>query len=341
MMHGSLTRLQNFLSELGAEDLLAQIRLSALVTLMVENFFSLMRQEDPMPTQLEYGIRRTACVRELEKRMYRGHFHYFTGPKSYYPDKVLDSPPPPKPSISLIEDQMEKLSLSDTNELREFASSFGKSVRQHTVRDKSKEDTGQLPYAIPFSLQQREPGSNVTTSTLLQGDTQQVLCQQSVLHCEILFKAGEVVAVKHGRRREKWGFFLALLLKDLLVEDRTANELQFTENVMDIMWLDNSETEDMFLFKEAYEDHKNSPYSIVDRVCVAITSNENDSKCYQLSQEEVDRIERILKGGNNSDIESDEETRESEVASASRDDHPRHVACNRRSGRTATRLSLN
>ncbi|PFX14303.1 hypothetical protein AWC38_SpisGene21552 [Stylophora pistillata] len=145
MMRGSLSRLQNFLSELGAKDLLAQIRLSALVTLMVENLFSLMRQEDPMPTQLEYGIRRTTCVRELEKRMYRGHFHYFTGPKSYYPDKVLDSPPPPKPSISLIEDQMEKLSHSDTNELREFASSFEKSVRQHTVRDKSKEDTGQLP----------------------------------------------------------------------------------------------------------------------------------------------------------------------------------------------------
>lgn len=198
-----------------------------------------------------------------------------------------------------------------------------------------------MPYAISFSLQQREPGSNVATSTLLQGDTQQVFCQQSVLHCETLFKAGEVVAVKHGRRREKWGFFLALLLKDLLVEDRTANELQFTENLMDIMWLDNSETEDMFLFKEAYEDHKNSPYSIVDRVCVAITSNENDSKCYQLSREEVDKIERILKGGNNSDIETDEETRESEVASASRDDHPRSVACNTRSGRTVTRLSLN
>ena len=80
MMHGSLTRLENFLSEVGAEDLLTQIRLSALVTLMVENFFSLMRLGDPMPTQLEYGIRRTACVRELEKRMYSGHFHYFTGP---------------------------------------------------------------------------------------------------------------------------------------------------------------------------------------------------------------------------------------------------------------------
>lgn len=60
MMHGSLKRLQNVLSELVAEDLLARIRLSAPVTRMVKNFFSLTRQEDPMPTQLEYGIRRTA-----------------------------------------------------------------------------------------------------------------------------------------------------------------------------------------------------------------------------------------------------------------------------------------
>ena len=128
MMHSSLTRLENFLSELGAEDLLNEIRLSALVTLMIENFFSLIWRGDPMPTQLEYGIRRTACVRELEKRMYHGHFHYFTGPKSYYPDKVMNSSPPPKPPISLIEDEMENLTLDETKELREFAMSFGKSV---------------------------------------------------------------------------------------------------------------------------------------------------------------------------------------------------------------------
>ena len=119
-----------------------------------------------MPTQLEYGIRRTACVRELEKRMYSGHSHHFTGPKSYYPDKVMNSSPPPKPLISLIEEGMEKLTLDDVKELTEFAVSFGKSVRQHTVRDKSEEDTGHLPYPVSFSLQQREPGSNFLTSTL-------------------------------------------------------------------------------------------------------------------------------------------------------------------------------
>ena len=34
------------LTELGATDLLSQIRLKAVVTLMVENFFSLMRKDD-------------------------------------------------------------------------------------------------------------------------------------------------------------------------------------------------------------------------------------------------------------------------------------------------------
>ena len=49
--------------------------------------------------------------------------------------------------------------------------SFGKSVRQHTVRDKSEEDTGHLPHPVSFSLKQREPGSNVLTSTLLEGQS--------------------------------------------------------------------------------------------------------------------------------------------------------------------------
>ena len=65
-----------------------------------------------------------------------------------------------------------------------------------------------MPYPVSFSLQQSEPGSSVLTSTLLEGqsDTQQMdqeemLRCQSVLQCDILFKAEEIVAVKHGRRR--------------------------------------------------------------------------------------------------------------------------------------------
>ena len=72
MMHETLVKLDNLLNELGASDLLSQVRLTAMVTLMVENVFSLMRKDDPMPTKLEYETRRAACVRELQRRMYRG-----------------------------------------------------------------------------------------------------------------------------------------------------------------------------------------------------------------------------------------------------------------------------
>lgn len=72
MMHETLVSLENLLNELGASDLLSEVRLTAMVTLMVENFFSLMRKDDPMLTQLKYGT----CARELQKPIYKGNFHY-------------------------------------------------------------------------------------------------------------------------------------------------------------------------------------------------------------------------------------------------------------------------
>ena len=86
MMNKTLVKLENLLNEPGASDLLSEVRLMAMVTLMVENFFSLMRKDDLMLTQLEYGT----CARELQKPIYKGNFHYYTGPKSYYPYKVIN-----------------------------------------------------------------------------------------------------------------------------------------------------------------------------------------------------------------------------------------------------------
>ena len=43
MMHETLVKLENVSNELGVSDLLSQVRLTAMVTLMVENFFCLMR----------------------------------------------------------------------------------------------------------------------------------------------------------------------------------------------------------------------------------------------------------------------------------------------------------
>ena len=98
-----------------------------------------MRKDDPMPTQLEYRTRRAACVRELAKKMYRGQFSYFTGPKSYYSDKLNDAFPPPKADLDQLGQQMAKLSLEDRQELREsVATSYGQSVRQLPFAIKAK-----------------------------------------------------------------------------------------------------------------------------------------------------------------------------------------------------------
>ena len=201
-MHETLVKLENLLNDLGASDLLSQIRLTVTLPVVVKNFFSLMRKDDTMPTQLEYGTRRATCVRELQKLMYRGHFHYYTGPKSYYPDKVINCRHPPVNDdlTSEMDHQMERLTFEDKRQLREFSSTFGASVRQHTARDKSKEETGCLPYAVSLNLQRREPGSTVPHTSFLGESASSEATDNSLtvqLQYEVLFATRVVVGVKH------------------------------------------------------------------------------------------------------------------------------------------------
>lgn len=130
--------------------------------------------------------------------------HYFTGPKSFYPNKVLNTPPPISQAIiDAVQGDLQNLSLADKKTLRDFAISFGRSVRQHTVRDKSKEETGQLPYPISFSLQQRQDSSyDVITEELAGGHSQ----DNPVIQCGILFKQNETIALKHGRKKRNGDF---------------------------------------------------------------------------------------------------------------------------------------
>jgi len=81
--------------------------------------------------------------------------------------------------------------------------------------------------------------------------------QLTHLQYEVFFYAQEVLAVKHARRREQFSFFLAVLLKDLLVKSRTGMELDFAEDTVDLLSLDNSNPEDSLVFKEAYRNNKN------------------------------------------------------------------------------------
>ena len=107
-----------------------------------------------------------------------------------------------------LEIALEKLSLDEKQQLREFATAFGKSTRQHTIRDKSKEDTGHLPNQISFCTQPREPGSTVSTAYLPGGpNPAENYGPRNHLQHEVLFSAQEVLAVKNARRKVQFSLF--------------------------------------------------------------------------------------------------------------------------------------
>ena len=90
----------------------------------------------------------------------------------------------------------------------------------------------------------------------------------------------------------------------------------FTDNVKHVLWLDNSDTGAKFVFSEAYGDDRNSPYTIIDRVrIIEIITDASGLRSYKLPQEEANRIEWLLKGGDNSDIDCDDELVEPEKLS--------------------------
>ena len=62
------------------------------------------------------------------------------------------------------------------------------------------------------------------------------------------------------------------------------------------------------IVQEASKGKKNSPYSIIDKVDVDVSTNDSGIKLYELPQSEVDRIERNLRGGSDSDIGSDNDS---------------------------------
>ena len=107
---------------------------------------------------------------------------------------------------------MERLTLEDKRQLREFSSTFGASVRQHTVRDKSKEETGCLPFAVSLDVQRRELGFRVPHPSFLGESASSEATDNPLLtvqlQYEVLFVTRDVVAVKQARRREQFSFSL-------------------------------------------------------------------------------------------------------------------------------------
>ncbi|XP_044168345.1 uncharacterized protein LOC122952543 [Acropora millepora] len=222
----SLTSLANTMTEIGQEHLLDKICFESLTTLSVECFFKGMRADHDMPTVTIYAYRRTRCVQDGMLRIYQGEFSYFTGPNSFYPEKIIKGEPPnirKRPNKqSAIPDGTGSKEVDRRRQavMREFVREHGKGVRQENVGSKTKELTGTLPYAISMRpiliTASSEDCQDITAAcqivdanVTLQGRTVRV---QTIHHKE------DVVAVRHDRRREISPFWLAVLLEDVQVE---------------------------------------------------------------------------------------------------------------------------
>ena len=315
LVYERLVRLENLTAELHASDLLLGIKLTSIVTLLVENFFSLMRKHDSMPIQHECGTRRALCVQELQKKMYQGQFFY-TGPKSHYPGNTLcvwrPNPCRQKTSgnfmilLRLTEGVLGNTQL-DTRERRKLNAYrilyllVSSSPTNHRCSDCGKDCHSRIGLQSHSRERQKTCATHrltrrkdaihssenlghqyIQTSSLFgqkQQDKQDNQHNQQSLQFEVLFPAREVVAVKYNRRREKFVFFLAIRLKDLFARSK-GKEIDFTDDTVDHLWLDNTNKEDSFY-------NKNSPYIIIDHVNIEMSTNVLYSPKMKLTESNV------------------------------------------------------
>ena len=87
---------------------------------------------------------------------------------------------------------------------------YRRSVHQHAVRAKTKEETEHLPYELSFSVQAETMQRNEVATRVLAingADETYGMGTNSTQGFEIMFWKREMLAIKHNRRRELWGFF--------------------------------------------------------------------------------------------------------------------------------------
>ena len=97
-----------------------------------------------MPTVANYAYRRARCVEDDMMRIYQADFSYFTGPNSFYPEKIIKGEPPniktrPKKQPVMIEGTGSKQ--EDTRReavMLEFAGEYGRGVRKEMSPQKRK-----------------------------------------------------------------------------------------------------------------------------------------------------------------------------------------------------------
>ena len=144
MMLWSAKELKKTISYISPE-FIKHVKPSSILTLVVKHLFSKMRARNDTPTVLEFAYLFGPTIKEVLKELTDCGYHYFTGSGSHYersdqlPLQFEDLTIIPKPSaVTMV--------TKDQEILCHWRDSFGKSVRQLTVRNQStKDNVGTLP----------------------------------------------------------------------------------------------------------------------------------------------------------------------------------------------------
>ena len=142
-----------------------------------------MRADHHMPTVASYAYKRARCVEDdMQLRIHQKDFSYFTGPNSFYPEKIIKGKPPnikmrPNKQSAITEGTGSKdEDIRRETVMREFAGEYGRGLRQENVRSKTKELTGTLPCALSMCP---------TTIGVSNGLCKHLrACEQRVYFCE-------------------------------------------------------------------------------------------------------------------------------------------------------------
>ena len=223
ILRESLCSLRDFLKDVNP-GFHSFFKLVATLTLVVENFFSQMRSRNDMPTALEFTYLFAPTIRESLKQLTDTGFVYYTSPHSYYevPDeiKLLFRE---LPSLSV--PSSEEMAKEDQKLMRDWRDSFGKPVRQLTVRNQSTNDNvGTLPL---FAYSTPDPPPRPLDFSITD-DLASVASRNTDTHREshnvaVLFEANSVLILKRDyipRVINQGPFFVGTVEADISDEEQ-------------------------------------------------------------------------------------------------------------------------
>ena len=230
ILKDSLTYLGNHVS-LISPDYHKVLLLASTLTLVVENFFSKMRSSNDMPTVLEFAHLFAPTIRESLKQLTDTGFAYHTSSSAHYeaPDEMKLSfrELPTIPSMPSVLMAKEKQKL-----MRDWRDSYGKPVRQLTVRNQNtKDNVGTRPlyaYTAPDPAAKPVDFSVIVQDTATNGDRQNSQVRQEEIDPgatsdQVLFKENEVLILKpdhvRGLSSASNSFFVGTVIDVVTVEN--------------------------------------------------------------------------------------------------------------------------